>query len=96
MRNGPLGVVVRRQVGSGRPVYLRSAGCWTTVVTGALTFDTVDEAERFMEGNGTSMNHCTFDPAPGTFGVQGDGEMSEESRTALERIFTAAYEEMRG
>lgn len=95
MRNGPLGVVVRRQVGTGRPVYLRSAGCWSTSVVAALAFDTVDEAERFMVENGTSMNHCTFEPAPGTFGVQGDGEMSAESQRAVEAIMTAAWEEMR-
>lgn len=90
-----MSVVVRRQRGEGRPAYLRSAGCWSTSVVAALTFVSEDGARAFMANARTSTDGCTFEPAPGTFGAQGDGDPSPESARAVEAIMTAAWEEMR-
>lgn len=93
-------VIVRRQLGSGRPLYLRSAGCWSVSVVSALEFESADAAERFMTDAGTSMNHCAFEPALRTFGSQDriygdDLETTPEHGGPLDAIFTSAYEHLR-
>jgi hypothetical protein len=90
-------VVVRRQnpAGYNRSVWLRSCGCWTPSVTGALEFENAKAAEDFLVECGTSVDFCHFEPAPRSYGAHGEGEVSAESQRAIDAIVTAAYEYLR-